>query len=181
VAGSLLRVASLLVLCGLVLPGALAAGEATDQPGVKAPGERVEELDEVAILGKSWRRLQREMTAAEDRFYRRFNELNTRDAFDIHCRMEKETGTLVPKRQCRIQFLAEAQALDAQEFYRGLFNGWGVNAPLAALTPKWLQNRDEYLRTARALLEQHPDLMALAMEWQRLQRQYERVLQPRGE
>jgi hypothetical protein len=179
-AGSLPRVPLLLVLCGLLLPGVSAAGEAVDQ-GVAPPGERAEELDQVDVIGKSWRRLQREMNAAEDRFHRRFNELNTRDAFDIRCEMEKETGTLVPKRQCRIRFLVDAQAIDAQEFYRGLFNGWVVNNSYAAVNLQWLQYRDEYRQTARALLEKHPELMALATDWQRLQRQYERARQRRGD
>jgi hypothetical protein len=179
-AGSLPRVPLLLFLCGLLLPGVSAAGEASEQ-GVTPPGERAEELDRVDIVGKTWRRLKREMTAAEDRFYRRFNELNTRDAFDIRCEMEKETGTRVPKRQCRIQFLVDAQAIDAQEFYRGLFNGWGVDSTFAAVNLQWLRYREEYLQTARALLEKHAELLALATDWQRLQQQYERTRQRRGE
>ena len=152
-ASSSRRILPLVFLCGLAL-----------QDGTAAAGEPVVDLDEVAVIGKSLRKLQREVIEAEDRFYERFNTLNTSDEFDIHCQMDKATGTRVPKRQCRIRFLADAAAMDGQEFLRGLTSAAaapGVNAPLAALQPQWLQRRDEYRQTARALLEKNPELSAV--------------------
>jgi hypothetical protein len=96
--------------------------------------------------------------------------------------MDKATGTRVPQRRCRIQFLAEAAARDGEEFYRGLTSATaanGVNTPLAALQPLWLERREEYRQTARALLEKNPELLALSAEWLRLKEQYERVREER--
>jgi hypothetical protein len=168
----------LLVLCGLALPAGATATEAgVNSEGAAPPGESVKELDEVAVTGKKLRVLRREVFKAEDRFYERFNTLNTNDDFDIHCRMDKPTGTIVPQRECRIQFLAEAGAMDAREFLQGLTTAAaarGVHTPLAVLQPLWLQRREEYRQTAKALLEKNPELLALATEWGRLREQYDR-------
>ncbi|MEO6186881.1 MAG: hypothetical protein ABIP83_11360 [Steroidobacteraceae bacterium] len=155
------RLVPLLVLCGLALPGMSA-----------------NELDEVAVNGKTWRQLKREVIEAEDRFFKRFNALNTNDDFDIYCRMDKATGTIIPQRQCRIQFLVNAGAIDAQDFYMGLTTpaaSRGVNTPLATLQPLWLQRREEYRQTARAVLEKNPELLAMANELARLREQYDRT------
>ena len=97
-------------------PGPLRPGTAGLRAGRQGRQASRGELDEVAVVGKTLRQLQREAIKAEDRFYKRFNSLNSRDDFDIHCRMDKPTGTLVPRRQCRIQFLMDAGAIDAKEF-----------------------------------------------------------------
>lgn len=157
------RILPLLILCGFALP--LGA-----------------QLDEVYVVGKKLREMEREVVKAEDRFYQRFNALNTNDDFDIHCRMDKATGTLIPQRQCSIKFLEDAGAIDAREFLMGLTTGTsarGVNAPLAALVPQWVQRREEYRQTAKALLEKDPELLAMGTEWVRLQAQYERVRKER--
>lgn len=165
---------------GLIACCALAAGSAApaaEEATVAASAE----LDEVAVVGKSLRKLQREAIAAEDRFYQRFNQLNTRDEFDIRCEKEKATGTLVPQRQCRIQFLTEAGAIDGQAFYRGLTAASaasGVNTPLATLWPEWELRREEYRQTVRELVEQDAGLRALAVEWGRLLLQIEQAKQP---
>jgi hypothetical protein len=161
---------SLLILCGLALP--ICA----------APGESATQLGEVDVIGKRLRDLEREAIKAEDRFYKRFNTLNTNDDFDIHCQKQKATGTLIPQRQCRIKFLVDAGAMDGQEFHRGLISAAaapGVNTPLASLVPQWVQRSEEYRQTVKALLEKNPELMALGAEWVRLQEQYERVRKDR--
>jgi len=164
---SSLRRISLLVLCGFVLPGGAAEPVA---------GASARELDEVAVVGRKWRDLKRELIETEDRFYERFNLLNTREEFDIHCIRDKTTGTNVPQRLCRISFLQKAEAVEAREFTDGLTLGTapvGVHTPLATLEPLWQQRREEYRRTARALLEKDPELMALATRLGRLREQYQ--------
>jgi hypothetical protein len=163
-------IASVLILCVLAQPGGAAAGESAG------------DLDEVSVIGKKLRALEREMTEAEDRFYERFNALNTRDDFDIHCRMEKTTGTNIPQRHCRVRFLVDAEAADAQKFHMGLITAAaasGVNTPNAVLQPLWAQRREEYRQTARALLEKDPELLALATKWLRLREQYGQAFKER--
>ena len=168
-----------LIFAGLALP----VGAATAVPGANrdrglATAESPRELDEVAVNGKKWRDLKREMIEVEDRFYKRFNTLNTNDDFDIHCQMDKPTGTIVPQRQCQMQFLVEAGATDGQEFHRGLIgtsSNRNVNTPLAVLQPLWLQRRAEFRATARALLEKDPELLALATRLARLRAEYDQA------
>jgi hypothetical protein len=169
-ASSCRRIPLLLILCGLALPG-----------GAAVPGESGA-LDEITINSKKLRELERGAIAAEDRFYERFNTLNTNDDFDIHCQMERETGTKVPRRQCRVRFLVEAGAMDGQDFLRGLTSAAaarGVNTPVAALQMQWSKRGEEYRQMARALLQKDPELMALATEWLRLRGQYDRVYKER--
>jgi hypothetical protein len=165
------RILPLLILCGLALPFSTAA-----------PGESVTQLGEVDVIGKSLRDLEHEAVKAEDRFYKRFNALNTNDDFDIHCKMDKETGTNIPKRQCRVQFLVNAGSRSGQEFQHGLISAAaapGVNTPLAWLVPEWVERSAEYRQTVKALLEKDPELMALGAEWVRRQEQYERARKQR--
>lgn len=177
------RLVLLVVALSSAIPPRLApAGAAPEDLAGPLPGtgEPTVEMEQVEVIGKSLRKLKREAIRAEDRFFERFNSLNTKDDFDIHCRMDKATGSNVPQRQCRIQFLVDAGAMDARDFLMGLGNGGpGVNAPLAGLQPLWLQRREEYRQTARALLEKDPELLALAGEWGRLREQYDRVRKER--
>jgi hypothetical protein len=149
------------ILCGIALSTGAAAANV------------IQELDEVFVIGSKLHTMQLEAIAAEDRFYERFNALNTRDEFDVRCQMEKATGTKVPQRQCRVRFLVEAGAVNGQEFHEGLIYGRGINAPLAVLNAQWLVRRDEYRQTARDLIEKDPELKALALEWVRLQQRFE--------
>jgi hypothetical protein len=101
-----------------------------------------------------------------------------------NCHKDRETGTKIPKRLCRIKFLSDAAAIDGAEFYRALTGpsvGRGVNAPHAVLQPLWQKRREEYLHTAKVLLEKNPDRLALAIQWGRLLGQYERVHKERHE
>lgn len=75
---------------------------------VLALGARVEEA--VAQRGNDQRleapaagdanELRRELQRAEEAVYRRFNEINTDDRYDIQCRNVTVLGSRVPKRQC---------------------------------------------------------------------------------
>jgi hypothetical protein len=165
-ASSFLRIPLLLMLCCLAMPG-----------GAAAPGESGA-LDEVTVTGKKLSQLQHEVIEAEDSFYQRFNALNTQDEFDIHCQMERETGTIIPHRQCRVRFLVDAAAEDGQDFHRGLTTAAaarGVNTTVAALQMQWSRRREEYRQTARALLQKDPELRALAARWLQLREQYDRA------
>ena len=78
----------------------------------------------------------------------------------------------MPKRQCRIQFMVDEFAQNSRDFYDGLVYGRGANTRVAALQMIWMQRGDEYLHTAKALLEKHPELRALAVESSRLRERY---------
>jgi hypothetical protein len=60
-------------------------------------------LDEVVVRGKRVKlaEMRKELLQLEDRFYSRYNDLNTSNDFDIHCVNEARTGTRFIKRSCR--------------------------------------------------------------------------------
>src|SRR5687767_12369274 len=96
------------------------AGEATvaiTPPDITA----VDALEEVLIEGNrhSLSSARKAMEDAEDRLYARFNELNEADAFDVECRWEAPTGTLLKSRVCEVKGL---QAWSRAEVGSLLFN-----------------------------------------------------------
>jgi len=128
------------------------------------------ELDEVEIIGR--KQLKRELLRAQDRFFARYNELNTRKDFDIYCVDDARTGTRVPVRECRVVFLQRAKADMSREFLLGLTRGESrryVNFP----DMQWTTRHEEYFENARALLLAHPELLELAQKWGQLQQQYD--------
>lgn len=149
---------------------------AANPPQIAA--ESAMELEEVEVIGKKLHQLQRELVEAQDRFYALYNELNTNDDFDIHCLMEARTGALIRKRECRLEFLMEASAQEAQDFFLSIT---GSAMGSAAISPQmlWLERQDEYRRNIRAVLEANPQLLELAAEWLQRQGQYEKARKER--
>jgi hypothetical protein len=161
----------------LLAPVAAAQAQAVSAP---MPGESNLELEEVEVIGRKLYQLQRELIDAQDRFYALYNELNTIDDFDIQCTMEAATGTLMRKRECRLEFLREAQAQEGQDFF---LKHTGSSMGSAAVPPQqlWFQRQDEYRRNIRAILESEPKLQELAAEWHERQVQFDRTRKERLE
>ena len=159
-------------LVPLLLGGLLLAG------GLTEAAESAVELDEVEVVGMSLRKLQREMLKTEKLFFARFNDLNDNDDFDIQCRLYKRTGTQVPRRECRVQFLINTQTADAHAFFweiTGASAANSVNIPIAAMTQQWVLRREEYLQTVRRVVANDPELTDLAVYWGRLLEQYDKA------
>jgi hypothetical protein len=55
--------------------------------------------DEIIVLGRV-DELRRNLQRAEEAVYARFNDINSDDRFDIHCRMESSPDTHIPVRVC---------------------------------------------------------------------------------
>jgi hypothetical protein len=138
------------------------------------------DLDEVQVVGKRLYQLQRELVETQDHFYALYNQLNTKHDFDIHCAVEARTGTLIRKRECRLQFIQDASAAQAREFVNGL--GSDPPQPSRYVEPpelQWFAREKEYRDNARALLLAHPELQEIAQKWQQLQTQYDKASKSR--
>lgn len=61
--------------------------------------------------------LRAQINTAEDKVYSLYNELNSDDEFDIQCRMVAELGSKLKKKECNPNFLYEATANTAAEFF----------------------------------------------------------------
>ena len=79
-------------------------------------------LDEVTVNGERVKieAMRKEIVQLEDRFYDRYNELNTIDDFDIHCIEEAKTGTRFIKRSCRAVYQERAFAEEGQAAFKVL-------------------------------------------------------------
>ena len=92
------------------------AGAGTDN---ERPGQSAQvpagETEEVIVRGQSRAKLRFEIERAELAVMERFNELNSKDEYDIHCRREMLTGSNIPRRVCRANFWREAEATAGRE------------------------------------------------------------------
>jgi hypothetical protein len=125
----------------------------------------IETLDEVVVTGKldSLSAARQAVIAAEDRFYARYNELNTDDRMDILCRFEAPTGSRIPRRVCQPKLVEEAARDEAQRFLNTANGSYApltmdsMKAELKARTLKLLAKDPELKRALleRARLEQY--------------------------
>lgn len=134
-----------------------------------------EPLEEVTVRGhRSLSVFRAQLRAAEDHMYNVFNELNSDDDFDIHCRMEIETGSNIPRRNCRPNFLKNATEQVAQDFLRGSGN------PQEALgRAHYLGQRLE--REMRRLAAENPELLAAMQQYVSLEEEYREAREGRGD
>lgn len=103
------------VFKGALLATSLAAAAITAAPGALAATDAaapavvpLEELDEVRVEAK---RRMRDITAAEDAFFRLYNELNLDDRYDVRCGYASlSPGSLAMERICMPGYLSRAYA-----------------------------------------------------------------------
>lgn len=109
--------ASLLSAAALAQPSA--AATATSKPPATD--------DEIVVVGKSPQEIRLQIRLAEEAVYDRWNEINSTDDYDIHCRQETPTGSHVPRRVCQANFWRKAQAQSGTETVRALQGGPAVS------------------------------------------------------
>ena len=168
----------LAAVLALALAGALATSISAAQESERASGERAAAAraderagrsaeadplsttpvdEEVVVRGQLSRgalRVQIEM--AEEAFFSRFNDINSDDEFDIHCRRVVELGSRIPRRRCEPNFWRTAQADYASDTVIALQGGFsGIpEAAIAYANHKNLQLNDE----VRELAARDPEL-----------------------
>jgi hypothetical protein len=83
--------------------------------------EKLDRLDPVNVVSeRDLTRISAEIAALEDRFYERYNQLNDKKEFDVHCGRIVRTGTLLSSRTCRVNFEADALQQEGAEAFRFL-------------------------------------------------------------
>jgi hypothetical protein len=65
--------------------------------------------EEVVVHGRAPEELRLEIEQVENAVYARFNELNSTDDFDILCSEHAPTGSNIPVRSCRANFVLRAE------------------------------------------------------------------------
>ena len=153
---------ALLVL--IVAPALAGAQTAGNAGGLTTVVSKVEQLDELQVVGKKLYRIRMGAVDVEDRFYALYNDLNQNDEFDIHCRIEAPTGTLLKYRICRLALYEKALEEEARGFFTGDTPPPAQLVALARLT--------DYKQNALALINSNPQLRELIRQREELEKKY---------
>jgi hypothetical protein len=113
-----------------------------------------EELDEVIVKGNHLWQIRKAISDTEERFYARFNELNSDNDFDIHC-------PRFPRRRCLPAFYMDALMEEANHMIEALAVG-GYDSSLSGYAQViWLERLDEYRQNALAVINNDRQLRVL--------------------
>lgn len=153
---------SSLVMTAALAPQLLAANAA-------APGDDLEKLDQVQVYGSQQElpELRQAVIEAEDRFFKRYNELNSNDDFDISCRVEARTGTRLTARTCRPLYQENAvqegakQAVEMRQKFQSFGGANQLSTPPVPAAIAILARRPEFERHMRKLVLESPELGSL--------------------
>jgi len=137
-----------------------------------ALSERGSDLDEVVVSGARLDQVRKELLEAEDRFFRRYNELNTDDDFDVQCHKEARLGTRLKNRHCRANFEEQAIREEGQEagkifqsiqdqFREGVANPRLRGGPAVPGVVVAEMRRPEFVRHMKEVVSQNPELVGL--------------------
>jgi hypothetical protein len=128
-----------------------------------------EPMEEVEIRGTRarLRELREEIVRLEDRFYQRFNDLNTDDQYDVHCNMEQPTGTLLRYRVCKPEFVETATSEEAKAFLGG-YSVAPANMIIMAKYP-------DFEKAALSVINKDRDLRRLIRERDAVEARYENL------
>lgn len=128
-------------------------------------------LDEAVVSGTRLWNLREDVIKADNAFYALFNELNTDDDFDVHCRTERLKGLHITRRMCRPGYLEEALEDDARDFIAEMNGRPGsISAPPAHVL---VRRQDEWRDNMLKVINSDARLRQLFRERERLQRRYE--------
>ena len=170
----------LVLLCVLIAP--LALGATTESPDQK------DSLDTMIVEGTRAQldAIRQDMVAIEDKFYVRYNELNTNHEFDTHCYIEARVSTRTKRRYCRAVYQEKALATEGQdhaEAMKLMINGLGPEtvegggpAPWAPPPPATIvieAHRKEYQNNIREVVKRNPELIEMLRERYELGQRYE--------
>jgi hypothetical protein len=169
----------------------LAAPHAQASAPAPAPAAQQSDLDEIVVQGQrvQLQEMRKELVRLEDRFYARYDELNTNDDFDIHCFKEARTGTRIIKRTCRavyednaLQEEGQAALAIRQYVQPGLQTYKYKDLPdprmLVGETPAppimaILARLDEFRANMKDVVSRDPQLLGLLRDRAELARRYE--------
>jgi hypothetical protein len=134
-----------------------AAASAQDAAAADAPRQPPTTVDdEVIVRGQTRKDLRLQIEIAENAVYARFNDINSTDDFDIHCRDEMLTGSRIPRRICQANFWRDAQADAGQETTRALQGAFAFDPQ--AIKGEAIYRRTQFDEEMRRLISEDKEL-----------------------
>jgi hypothetical protein len=158
----------------LLVPLAHGASDSSAEPQAEVVVEATREA--LVKLGK-------EVLQSEHRFYARYNELNTKREYAVHCYDDPHTSSRFKRHYCQPQYQSDAEAAEGRDYalYIGSVSGLGSpSMPLpmprelaiAAGRPGFQKNMVDVVKKnpeLQKMLQEHADL------WHRYELLYLRV------
>jgi hypothetical protein len=148
-----------LAMTMLAQPAAIAATEA-------ATARPEQQLDEFDVKANHLRQIRQAITEAENRFYARYNDLNTNDDFDVHCTRTAALGTHIARRRCEINFYEQA----LQEWASATVGGYYAPEPQLV----YLERIQDYRKNALQVINRDLQLRKLIRKRDDLDKLYAR-------
>lgn len=123
---SAMRTCFLKIVCGACLalcPGVVPAqqdvqqAEASQNISQETPEPvRDSEIDEITVVGdETVPRLRHKLKRLDEEFFRRYNELNDNDEFDMICKRETRLGSQIPRTVCHSRLHRERLSENASD------------------------------------------------------------------
>jgi len=162
-------------LFGLILAAFAAPALAGRVKAITPPDmDGIVYLEEVVVQGDRTLAAARvAIKDAEDRFYRRWNELNTDPQYDVFCSRYARTGTLLVVPRCEGAFVQEAEARAAREVFGDLTGVvFLVRDVVPWLAPYLEEHQVELKRRALEMAAKDTELKRALFERARLARHY---------
>lgn len=140
---------------------------------VPADPSQLKDLEEIVIQGnaQSLTAAYQAMVAAEDRFYERFNATNTDHRYDINCRTEAPTMSIIRVRTC-LPRVVEEQAREEAWRLGQISEGNIMLQSLDDLRRAW---RPRLREMALERVRKDPQLLKALLEHARLTQHYEEL------
>jgi hypothetical protein len=146
------------------------------------------ELDEIVVRGTRLSELRSGIIAAENRFYSRYNELNTIRDFEISCIMDAPTGQKKKVRRCRTGLEVRARTEEAEDVLNSLQRSASTigGGDVASRTTNidimslHLTREEQFRQHFLQLVNNHADLRALLDEREARQAVYDKELARRS-
>ncbi len=153
------------MLLGMCLPQATVAQE--NSPEATAESD---EIDEIVVLGgHSLTLLRQEVVVAEDRFFDLYNELNEDDKYDIVCESRRPIGTRIQVRECKAQFVRDAEVEAVQGALQFSNSPANVTARPIRASSEDYEVLDEKLKSFAV---SSPELREALMDYDNLNKKY---------
>jgi len=157
------------VALGLLLPGSTWISAAPPQPAAPASAQA-----EVIVSFQRERPsdLHAQIVRIEDRLFAAYDKLNPDHQYDIICRTDATTGTLLRSRTCLPAFVRSAREAEADDLL-SQFHLDGHPAPPASMVI--MAKRQSFKDHYRRIIHAHPELLRLDQEYGELLRRYQAV------
>jgi len=181
-----------LIPCALLCSGPLwaqAADSARDGSQPDAASNDVDDVDdEVIVRGRRLSDFRSELQVARVRVYDVFNDLNSDDAFDVHCQIEDSTGTRMRQHICRPQFKDDISNAAAKAWAYGLMDACAggltqecIFSPAASQAISSAQAEESrepvmqrlFAQEMARVVAENPELQQAILDYEAVERAYE--------